>query len=82
MVRVGLNELAGQPEAVDSLTKLTAQFVIADAADDHSRVAELVAMEGEVERGTAGPRAVREEVPEEFAKRDDRGAARQDKCPK
>src|SRR5205085_760903 len=61
-----------EAEFADAVAQLAAEVVGADARNDHRGVAELVAVEREVERRPAGHlAAVRVHVPEDFADPDD-----------
>src|SRR5262249_21464799 len=71
MFRIGLNVLVAHPEPADFGAQVAAEVVVADAADHDRLVAELIAVEGEVERRPAGSRTGRQEIPEDLADCDD-----------
>src|SRR5262249_13665272 len=76
MAGIFLDELIGETEAADRLSKRGAPVISADAADPNARMAELVSVEGEVARGAAKLPAARQQVPEHFAESDDLHAFR------
>ena len=71
MFAVRLDVFIAQPQAADFLAKFAAEVVVADAGDDDGGVAELMAVEREVERCSARElAAIGVHVPEQFADAD------------
>ena len=72
VLRIRLDVLVGEAEFADALAQFAAQVVAADARHDDRLVAELVAVEREVERRPARDlAAVGVDVPQQFADPDD-----------
>src|SRR5262245_15137225 len=61
---INLNELVRQPAGAHLGEQAMSQFVVAHTAGDGGVIAELMAVEREVERSPAGLRAGREHIPE------------------
>src|SRR5262245_53418274 len=73
---INLNELVRQPAGAHLGEQAMTQFIVADAADDHGMMAELMTVKCEVKRRSARLRPAWQQVPEQFADADDRAARR------